>query len=99
MAWLAISLQAEADRAEAIADALIDAGAVSVSCDDADAGTAGESAQFAEPGLAPPRMWRRTILTALIAPEIDPADLVAAAAGSCSISVPDFTVSPVKDED
>lgn len=99
MAWLAISLYAEARIAEAIADALIEAGALSVSCDDADAGTPDETAQFAEPGMAPAQPWRRNLLTALVEANADPQSIVAQAAGACAIDPPSFEASIVEDED
>ena len=99
MAWLAIKLHAEADAADAVADALIEAGALSVTCDDAEAGTAAEASQFAEPGLAPPRPWRLNILTALVPQDADPGSIVAAAAAACGMEVPGFSVSPVDDDD
>ena len=99
MAWLAIKLHAEADAVDAVADALIEAGALSVACDDAEAGTASETAQFAEPGQAPPRPWRLNLLTALVPQEADPARIVAAAAAACGMEMPRFSVSPVEDGD
>jgi ribosomal protein L11 methyltransferase len=99
MAWLAIRLHAEADAADAVADALIEAGALSVSCADADAGTTAEASQFAEPGLGQPHPWRRNILTALVAEDASPESIVAAAAHSCGIEAPRFSVSLVEDED
>ena len=99
MAWLAIRMHAEADAADAVADALIEAGALSVSCDDADAGTSAEASQFAEPGLGPSHPWRHNILTALVAEDASPESIVAAAALSCGIKAPLFSVSLVEDED
>ncbi len=99
MAWLSISLDADADSADAMADALIEAGALSVSCDDAEAGTSGESAQFAEPGMAPPQAWRRNRLTALLPADADAGDIVAQAARECSLAPPAFQTSVVEDED
>jgi ribosomal protein L11 methyltransferase len=99
MAWLAIKLHAEAHTAEAVADALIEAGALSVSCDDADAGTDAEASQFAEPGQDPPRPWQRNILTALVAEDASAESIVAAAALSCGITAPSFSVALVDDED
>lgn len=99
MTWLAIRLQADSGAADALSDALLEAGALSVSCDDADAGTDAEAAQFAEPGLEPPRAWPRNLLTALVPAGDRPADIVAAAARACGIEVPPFRVTPVEDED
>jgi ribosomal protein L11 methyltransferase len=99
MPWLAIRLQAESDLADAVSDALIEAGALSVSCDDADAGTPDEAAQFAEPGADPPRAWRHNVLTALVAADASPETIVAAAAQSCQIPKPAYSVSTIDDQD
>lgn len=99
MAWLAITLNAEARSAEAVADALIEAGALSVSCDDADAGTPDEQAQFAEPGMEPAQPWRRNLLTALIDADADPKRIVAEAARACGIPPPPFGCSVIQEVD
>jgi ribosomal protein L11 methyltransferase len=99
MAWLAISFKAAADVADAVSDALLEAGALSVSCDDADAGTADETAHFAEPGQDPPSAWRQNVLTALVEAGTDPRAVLEAAATDCGIPVPAFSVSLVEDQD
>lgn len=99
MPWLAVRLLAEAETADALTDALIEAGALSVSCDDADAGTPLEDSQFAEPGLEPPRAWRHNVLTALIAQDGSAEVIVAVAAGACGLPPPRFSVSRVEEED
>ena len=38
--WLSVAVEAEAERAEALSEALMEQGALSVSIEDADAGTA-----------------------------------------------------------
>ncbi len=60
-------LRAPQALVEPVSDALMDElGALSVSVEDADAGTAGEQALFGEPGLpAPAAGWQRSTLTAL----------------------------------
>ncbi|MBS0335766.1 MAG: 50S ribosomal protein L11 methyltransferase [Proteobacteria bacterium] len=99
MAWLAIRLLAGADHAEALSDALIEAGALSVTCDDADAGTAAEAPQFGEPGVDAPRVWPRNILTALVPADADAGSIVAAAAGACGLPPPAYATAPVEDAD
>ena len=62
-----VSLLADEAHAEALADALIEAGALSVSVEDADADSPAEQALFGEPGLEPERQaWKRSRLTVLI---------------------------------
>jgi ribosomal protein L11 methyltransferase len=64
-------LRAPQALVETVSDRLIDEwGAVSVSVEDADAGTEGESALFGEPGLPPPAAgWERSTLRALFGDE------------------------------
>ena len=66
-------LRAPQDRVEAVSDALMDElGALSVSVEDADAGTEAESALFGEPGMPPPQPgWERSTLRALFATEAE----------------------------
>ncbi len=46
MTWLSIAIETDCQHAEALADALLEAGALSASIEDADAGTAAETPQF-----------------------------------------------------
>jgi ribosomal protein L11 methyltransferase len=66
-------LRAPQDRVEAVSDALIDElGALSVSVEDADAGTGAENALFGEPGMPPPQPgWERSTLRALFDTEAE----------------------------
>jgi ribosomal protein L11 methyltransferase len=65
MAWLRLSVVVPGGAAGALAEALEAAGAVSTELADADAGTALESAIFAEPG-ADPGVWPRCRVVALL---------------------------------
>jgi ribosomal protein L11 methyltransferase len=65
MSWLSITIDTDCHHAEALADALLDAGALSVGIEDADAGTPDETPQFGEPGSASAPGWTRSRLTAL----------------------------------
>ena len=69
--WLSLKIAADRDQAEALADALMAAGALAVSTEDRDAGTAAEEAQFGEPGEAEPRAWRRNWVVALLPGDTD----------------------------
>ena len=69
--WLSLKLAANQAEAEALADALMDAGALSVSIEDRDAGTAAELPQFGEPGLADPQAWSRNWVEALLDAEVE----------------------------
>ncbi|WP_068635993.1 50S ribosomal protein L11 methyltransferase [Thauera butanivorans] len=64
--WISVTLQADAARAEALSDALMEVGALSVSIEDADAGTDAETPQFGEPGHLPAALWDHSRVIALI---------------------------------
>ena len=69
--WLSLKLAATQDEAEPLADALMEAGALSVSIEDRDAGTAAELPQFGEPGLDDPKAWGRNWVVALLDADAD----------------------------
>ncbi|HEX8979108.1 MAG TPA: 50S ribosomal protein L11 methyltransferase [Parasulfuritortus sp.] len=77
MTWLSLRLAVDGDRADALADALLEAGALSVSTEDRDAGTEAEEAQFGEPGLADPKSWKHNWLVALLDSDTDVPALLA----------------------
>jgi ribosomal protein L11 methyltransferase len=78
MAWLSLRLAVDGDRAEALSDALMAAGALSVSIEDRDAGTEAELPQFGEPGMADPKSWQHNWLVALLDADADVPALIAA---------------------
>jgi len=78
MAWRRMRVVVAGPRATALAEALEAAGAVSTEIADADAGTAAESALFAEPG-AESLLWERCRVDALLPEDADPDALLAAA--------------------
>ena len=92
MAWRRVSVVVPGGDAEALCEALEEAGAVSVELADADAGTAGESALFAEPG-ADPGVWPRCRLVALLPAAADAPKVLEAAlpmAGCAPLEAPAF---------
>ena len=94
MAWRRLAVTVEGARAEALAEALEEAGAVSTELADADEGTPDEAAIFAEPG-AEPGLWPRCRMVALFAPDSEPAAILAAAAAEVGATVLD---DPAVDE-
>lgn len=63
-----LELRAPEDAVEAVCDALLEQGALSVSVEDADADTPAEQALFGEPNMPSPKAgWRRSTLRALFA--------------------------------
>jgi ribosomal protein L11 methyltransferase len=101
MAWVEIIIEVARDHAENLSDALMDAGALSVSVEDADEGTDAEKPLFGEPGMEiTERAWERSRVVALADTDIDHAALVAAAAASIKLAeVPAFTTRNVEEQD
>ena len=98
--WLELSLLADAAHAEALSDALLKAGALSVSIEDAAAGTEREQAQFGEPGSAPFAAWEASRLVALFDADAPIPDLVIASAAAAGLAQPPaYSVSEVAEQD
>jgi ribosomal protein L11 methyltransferase len=90
---------AEAESAEALSDALLEAGALSVSLEDADA-PLDEQPIFAEPGDDPARLWRLNRLRVLLGPDCTPDGVLAAASRALDRSLPTIAaVRSVGDQD
>ncbi len=100
--WISVTLQAAADKAEALSDALMEAGALSVSIEDADAGTEAERPQFGEPGHLPTALWDHSRVIALFDATADAAELgamLSAAAHAAGFdAVPPFTTETVAEQ-
>lgn len=100
--WISVTLQADAARAEALSDALMEAGALSVSIEDADAGTAAETPQFGEPGHLPSALWEHSRVIALFDGDTGSAELgamLAEAAHAAGLDgVPPFTTAEVAEQ-
>ena len=88
MAWLSVSIETDCRHADALADALLDAGALSASIEDADAGTPAETPQFGEPGSITTPGWERSRVIALLAPDTDVSALIAACAANAGLDNP-----------
>ena len=80
MPWLSVSIETDCGHAEALADALLEAGALSASIEDADAGTPNETPQFGEPGSVTTPGWERSRVVVLLESDIDAQSLIAASA-------------------
>jgi ribosomal protein L11 methyltransferase len=101
MSYRELVVELERERAEALSDALLELGALSVSVEDADADTPDEQPLFGEPGLTPDRTaWQHSRVIALIAPEHDPALLLAAAVNELGLAAtPQFALRDVEEQD
>jgi ribosomal protein L11 methyltransferase len=100
MAWVSVSMTAAADEIEALSEALLDAGAISVDIADAAAGTASEQPIFAEPGVPAPGRWTRETLSALFQSDAEISVVMRAALSQAGL--PDdapYRLAPVHDRD
>lgn len=82
-------------------DALLEAGALSVQAEDADADSPDEQALYGEPGIPAVRAgWDRTRMTVLVAEEDDPVGVLAQAAADAGLDAPEaFEVRELADRD
>ncbi len=100
MAWQALKIAADAKTAEGLSDALMDLGALSVSIEDAHAGTENEQEIFGEPGEPPAGVWQDALVNALFEADADlPAVVAAAAQAACLAVAPAFEVEAVAEQD
>lgn len=75
MAWLNLSVRAEANYAEALSEALLERGALSVDMLDADADTPDEQAIFGEPGEPTAAVWQHNLVNALFESDVAVANI------------------------
>ncbi|MCO5097583.1 MAG: 50S ribosomal protein L11 methyltransferase [Rhodocyclaceae bacterium] len=100
MSWLSVSFATDAAHAEALSDALLALGALSVGVEDADAGTERETPQFGEPGSAQSPLWAHSRVTALFDPNADIPLIAAAAAGEAGLeATPPYDILEVAEQD
>ena len=100
MAWLSVSLRVSAGSVEALSEALLEVGAVSVDVTDAHAGTPHERALFAEPGEPGAVPWELSKVSALFDDHDDVAASVAVALRAAGIDPAySFEVERVADQD
>jgi ribosomal protein L11 methyltransferase len=99
MAWLSVKLETDCSHAEALADALMEGGALSATIEDAAAGTDEEKPQFGEPGSITTPGWDRSTLTALFDPDADIAAAIAAAAAEAGLKeAPTYSTEPLAEQ-
>ncbi|HWT71399.1 MAG TPA: 50S ribosomal protein L11 methyltransferase [Oxalicibacterium sp.] len=102
MSWTEIVVEVARNHAEALSDALIDAGALSVSVEDADFGTDAEQPLFGEPGMEPTETaWEHSRVVALSAEDSDQAAMVKEAAQAVGLDAATlaYTLRPVAEQD
>ena len=101
MSWTEIVIEVARTHAEALSDALIDAGALSVSVEDADFGTDAEQPLFGEPGMEPKETaWENSRVVALTAEDADQDAMIDEAAQAIGLSAkPRYTLRNVAEQD
>lgn len=100
MSWTEIVIEVNRDHAEHLSDALMDAGALSVSVEDADEGTVAEQPLFGEPGMEPKEAaWERSRVVALTEADADHAAIVASASKQCNMGTVSYTLRAVAEQD
>ena len=102
MSWISVSIETDCAHAEALADALLDAGALSASIEDAAAGTSEEKPQFGEPGelcLVSAPGWERSRVIALLELNTDTGALISACALNIGLSkTPPYACTEIADQ-
>ena len=97
--WISVALPADAIRAEALSEALLEQGAISVSIEDAWAGTERETPQFGEPGDEPTALWEQSRVIALFEAADDVVGRVAHAARAAGFDdLPEIELTEVGEQ-
>jgi ribosomal protein L11 methyltransferase len=99
MAWQSLRIEAGSDVAEALSDALMELGALSVGIEDADAETPDELPIFGEPGIGEPGVWRRNVVSALFDDGLDLTAIITEATAAAGISNPIYSIEAVPEQD
>ena len=101
MSFTEVVIEIAREHAESLSDALMEAGALSVSVEDADEGTEDEKPLFGEPGMVIDQAaWDHSRVVALTDEADDQAVIVAAAAGQVGLpNLPKFTTRKVENQD
>ncbi|MDH2915418.1 MAG: 50S ribosomal protein L11 methyltransferase [Gallionella sp.] len=100
MSWLNLSVRAEADYAEALSEALLARGALSVDMLDADADTPDEQAIFGEPGEPTSAVWQHNLVNALFESDAAVADILKECCAELGISVlPEHRIETLEESD
>ena len=99
MAWLSVTFLTDASHAEPLCDALLEAGALSASIEDADAGTPDEQPQFGEPGSINTPGWTHSRVVALVEPDADIEGLLGEAISAVGLAdLPAYAVEDVAEQ-
>lgn len=100
MSWNEVVIEVSRKDADSLSDCLLEAGAISVSVEDADEGTDEEQPIFGEPGIGTVESaWKRSRIVALLEAAADPFAIIREAANASGLNPPPFTTRPVAEQD
>ena len=100
MAWCALTVSVSPQQAEALGDALMERGALSIDVHDADADTPDEQPLFGEPGEPAQPLWQHNRLTALFAEDAPVASILHDASLAAGLAdAPEYRLDTVQDND
>lgn len=100
MPWLSLVVDSDAEHAEALSEALLELGALSVDLLDADADTPDEQAIFGEPGEPPPGVWQHNRVSALFDSDKDVGAILHNAAAIIGLKqIPQHRIETLADND
>jgi ribosomal protein L11 methyltransferase len=100
MPWLSLVVDSDAEHAEALSEALLELGALSVDLLDADAGTPDEQAIFGEPGESPPGVWQHNRVSALFDSDQDVVAILHKASADAGLKqLPEYRIETLADSD
>lgn len=97
--WISAAITTDASHAEALSEALLDGGAISVSVEDAEAGTDAETPQFGEPGSPETPLWRLSKVVALFESVDDVNERLAAAMAKVSLRDTPAEIAELAEQD
>jgi ribosomal protein L11 methyltransferase len=100
MPWQSVRILVDSKQAEPLSDALMEAGALSVSLEDADAGTVDETPLFGEPDHPTAELWPHSIAAVLFDEHANVPAILAEAAAIARVPVPTgYTIESVAEQD
>lgn len=100
MPWLSLVVDSDAEHAEALSEALLELGALSVDLLDADADTPDEQAIFGEPGEPPPGVWQHNCVSALFDSDTDVSAILLKAIANIGLEqLPEHRIETLADND
>ncbi len=100
MSWLTLAVFAEASYAEALSEALLARGALSVDMLDADADTPDEQAIFGEPGEPTSAVWQHNLVNALFESDADVVNVLQASCDELGLkTLPEHRIETLEESD